>query len=337
MTLTNNFPSCLRSLLLSLVLAAAPVRAYAAEAVVPDWAIPMGHFYTQTNGSGGASDLGFAVVDDGAARFLTEFRQFGGLPALGYPVSQRFQHGGLTAQAFQKGILLWDDVAQSAHLMNLFDELARSGADSFLETHRFIPPSEPWHEDTGQPWHVVVANHLALLDDYPEIARAYFAERQQGRDPIVHNGLPMGLRDYGSVVVMRAQRRAFQLWKVETPWAGAGEVVVVNGGDLAKELNLVPTAAQEPTAAPVPPFEIGDAEQGNILFRDTGCMLCHGLKAGGGIGPALAEDTVEFGAFLAAVRRPDGTMPAYGADIITDQGIRDILAYVQSLGQDDEP
>ena len=59
-----------------------------------------------------------------------------------------------------------------------------------------------------------------------------------------HYGLPMGYEDLGDVRVVRAQRAAFQQWMIEVPWAKAGEVVVVaNGGDIAKELGLLPAAA----------------------------------------------------------------------------------------------
>lgn len=308
-----------------------PVRVHATAADVRDWVIPGGHFYTQTNGIGEDSDLGYAVVNDDAAQMWTWFKNLGGLPALGYPVSHRFEHDGFVAQAFQKAILLWDEEAQTVHLMNLFDELSALGADPFLEKHRFIPASEAWVEDEGQPWPDIVANHIALLDRDPAIAAAYYAERERGRDPITYNGLPMGLRDYGFVVVLRAQRRAFQHWQIETPWARAGEVVVVNGGDLAKELNLIPEAAQLPGPAPVPPFGYGDRALGEALYRDAGCILCHGLAGKGGIGPALLGTELDFATFLSAVRAPADTMPPYLSAQITDQEVRDIMAYVLFL------
>jgi hypothetical protein len=41
-----------------------------------------------------------------------------------------------------------------------------------------------------------------------------------------------------------------QQWKVDVPWARAGQVVVANGGDLGKELGLWPEWAATPDAAP---------------------------------------------------------------------------------------
>lgn len=317
--------------LVALVTASASPRPQGDVTDVRDWAIPKGHFYTQTNGTEESNELGYAVVDDDAALFWTSFQDLGGFQALGYPVSQRFPFKGLVAQAFQKGILLWDRRSQSAYLMNLFDELSAAGADPFLETHRFIPRSNAWTEDAGQPWPVIVANHLALLEEDAAIKAAYFAESDHGRDPITFNGLPMGIRDYGFVLVLRAQRRAFQHWKTEQPWASVGEVVVVNGGDLAKELNLIPAPAQAPVASPVPPLGYGDPAQGEAAYRAAGCVLCHGLEAEGSIGPALAGTRLDFVAFLAAVREPSDVMPPYLAEQITDQDVRHILAYVESL------
>ena len=331
MTLKRLIHLFLHISLVALVTASASPRPQGDVTDVRDWAIPQGHFYTQTNGSVESNELGYAVIDDDAALFWTAFQDLGGFQALGYPVSQRFQFKGLIAQAFQKGILLWDRRSQSAYLMNLFDELSAAGADPFLETHRFIPRSNTWTEDAGQPWPVIVANHLALLEEDAAIKAAYFAESGHGRDPITFNGLPMGIRDYGFVLVLRAQRRAFQHWKTEQPWASVGEVVVVNGGDLAKELNLIPTPAQAPVASPVPPLGYGDPAQGEVAYRAAGCMLCHGLEAEGGIGPALAGTRLDFVAFLAAVREPSDVMPPYLAEQITDQEVRHILAYVESL------
>jgi mono/diheme cytochrome c family protein len=311
--------------------ALAPSGAHADSGEIRDWSIPGGRFYTQTNGTDDSNEFGYEVRDDEAAHFWTWYRKLGGIAALGYPVSQRFEHDGFVAQAFQKAILLWDANSQSVHLMNLFDELSEAGQDPFLETHRFIPPSETWTEDAGQPWPNILANHLALLEEDLPIKAAYYAEREHGRDPIVFNGLPMGIREYESVIVLRAQRRAFQHWKVDTPWASAGEVVVVNGGDLAKELGLVPAAAQEPVPAPVLPLSYGDSTEGGSLYRDKGCILCHGLSADGGIGSALLDSELEFFDFLAYVREPSEVMPAYLAEQLSDQEVRDIFAFVESL------
>src|SRR5579872_1572680 len=69
----------LLALLLSIIPAAAPVFADSG----PDYDIPNGHFYTQTNG--GAGGNGFAITDDGGVPMWTWFQKYGGVSLLGYP------------------------------------------------------------------------------------------------------------------------------------------------------------------------------------------------------------------------------------------------------------
>ena len=73
-------------LLLLLVLNAAP--GVAISQGEPDFDVPNGRFFTQT---GGGNGRGFAVTDEGGVRFWSELRRLGGVQAVGYPASQRFQ------------------------------------------------------------------------------------------------------------------------------------------------------------------------------------------------------------------------------------------------------
>jgi hypothetical protein len=57
----------------------------------------------------------------------------------------------------------------------------------------------------------------------------------------------------GNVLVLRAQRVVLQEWKQDTPWAKAGEVTVALGGDIAKELGILPDG--QALAAIGPPGE----------------------------------------------------------------------------------
>ena len=80
----------------------------------------------------------------------------------------------------------------------------------------------------------------------------------------------MGYEDLGDVRVLRAQRAVFQQWMIDVPWASAGEVVIANGGDIAKELGLVPADAGAPHRADetpaVVPEATPDAKAGRISF-----------------------------------------------------------------------
>lgn len=211
----------------------------------PDWDIPGGHFFTQT---GGGNGRGYAVIDDSSAKFWTAFKKLGGVQAVGYPASQRFQWDGFTDQVFQRVIFQWHPETQSVAFVNTFDRLSELGKDNWLFTVRQIP--RPIHlDERGKTWDQIVKGRLALLDASPPIRAKYFATVG---DPIQANGLPTSaVTDMGNHYALRAQRVEFQLWKVDVPWAKKGTVTVALGGDIAKEAGILPDpAALQPVAAP---------------------------------------------------------------------------------------
>jgi serine protease Do len=226
-------------------LAGLPTVAQAApgDTSLPDFPIPSGHFYTQASGRGVA--YGFAIADDPAGRFFSEFNRLGGVDKLGYPSSQRFTYGGLVTQATQKQLLQWRPDSGQVEFVNLFDAFSARGLDPLLSRSDLIPPSADNAADARLSWPQVVARHLALLDQDPAIKAYYFADA----NPIADFGLPQGTGDYGSVFVIRCERAAFQHWRVATSFANPGEVTQVNAGDLAKQLGLVPAADADPTTA----------------------------------------------------------------------------------------
>ena len=58
-------------------------------------------------------------------------------------------------------------------------------------------------------------------------------------DPMTFYGLPTSaVVDNGNHYAIRLQRAVIQQWKVDVPWAKAGEVTVANGGDVAKEAGM---------------------------------------------------------------------------------------------------
>lgn len=200
----------------------------------PDWNISGGHFFTET---GGGAAKGYAVLDDSAAKFWTEFQKVGGVEAVGYPVSQRFQWDGFTDQAFQRVIFQWHPDTQSVSFVNTFDRLHELGKDDWLFTVRQTP--RPIHlNEQGESWEQIEANRLALLDASPPIKAKYY---QVVGDPVQANGLPTSaVTDMGNHFALRAQRVEFQLWKEDVPWAKAGTVTVALGGDIAKEAGVLP-------------------------------------------------------------------------------------------------
>ncbi|MCY3895921.1 MAG: M23 family metallopeptidase [Chloroflexi bacterium] len=209
-----------------------------------DFAIPEGWFYTQTGGEG----VGFAVWDDADARFWSAFQELGGIPVVGYPISQRFQQHGFTVQAFQKLVLQWDPGANRANAANTLDNLHHAGFDPWLASFRQVPPHQALPQDAGQPFEIVTANHLALLDANPDIRSALLSQP----DWLTRFGLPIAYQDFGAVRVVRAQRVVLQQWVTDTPWARAGEVIFANSGDLAREAGLFPGIAATPGPPGVP-------------------------------------------------------------------------------------
>ncbi|HEX2172833.1 MAG TPA: hypothetical protein VHL09_10365, partial [Dehalococcoidia bacterium] len=134
-----------------------------------DFDIPNGHFYTQASGQTqtstvAASYLGYAVEDDATAQFWSEFRRLGGVPGVGYPVSQRFVWNGFVSQAFQKGVFQWRPEVGQVYFVNVFDQMSEAGLDTFLLTVRQVPGIADWSSDTGRPFDEVIAAHQALLD-----------------------------------------------------------------------------------------------------------------------------------------------------------------------------
>jgi N-acetylmuramoyl-L-alanine amidase len=92
-------------------------------------------------------------------------------------------------------------------------------------------------------WDEIVKGRLALLDANPAIKARYLA----APDPITLYGLPASyVQDMGNHYAIRLQRAVIQQWKVDVPWARAGEVTVANGGDIMKESGLLPIDALGP-------------------------------------------------------------------------------------------
>ncbi len=217
----------------------APVTAPAGGAA--DFAIPNGHFYTQAANSQG----GYRVVDNDQAKMWTEFQRLGGVPVVGYPISQVFVYDTFPTQVFQKLALQWRPEMNMAVPMNLFDLMSQLGRDPQLKENRQVPLPLVGFDQPGDTFPTIVKNRQALMDAYPAIKAAYFA----AGDPVTVYGLPTSkVEDMGNHYALRTQRAVFQQWKENVPWAKAGEVTVANGGDIAKEQGIFPATATTPEA-----------------------------------------------------------------------------------------
>jgi uncharacterized protein YkwD len=237
-------PMPARLLLALAVLAALIGPAVEASAAPLERPVANGYFFTQTAGRDG--NAGFRVTDEGGVRFWSEFQRLGGVAALGYPVSRRFEKDGFVVQAMQKGVMQWRPDKGQAWLTNVFDEMHHAGKDKFLAEVRQTPAPLPDDWDKGKSWEQTVKSRLALLDANPAIRERYFSVA----DPMTFFGLPTSpVTDQGNHYAIRLQRAVIQQRKHDVPWAKAGETTVANGADIAKEAGLFPGDAVKAEAA----------------------------------------------------------------------------------------
>jgi hypothetical protein len=239
------------ALVIALLLALPDARAQGAGA---DYPLPNGHFFTQAGGDSPEPDDGFPIVNHVSfggqeVRFWDEFRRYGGVAVVGYPASRPFTWDGFHVQVMQKGVFQWRPDAGAggqAWFMNVFDEFTRHGLDQRLHAEKQVPLPANF-DDAGKSFEQITAERIAILDARP----AFAAQYRSVPDPLALYGLPTShIEDFGPFYVVRLQRAAFQEWKIDAPGiARVGEVTVVNGGDVAKEMGLIPRWA----AAPLPP------------------------------------------------------------------------------------
>jgi spore germination protein YaaH len=213
-----------------------------------DWDIPNGHFFTQANGQpAGSKRLGYAITNDGDARFWDEYQRLGGVQNLGYPASHRFRWNNYTVQVMQKGVMQWRPEVNQAYFVNVLDEISLAGKDPWLWQARSVPTPLPVSFDHQKQKEQIVKDRLSLMDDYPAIRERYSGSS----NALVQYGLPTSpVQDMGNHLAIRLQRAVFQQWKVDMPWAPAGYVTVANGGDLGKEASLFPKDATNPGPPP---------------------------------------------------------------------------------------
>lgn len=77
----------------------------------------------------------------------------------------------------------------------------------------------------------------------------------------------------------------------------------------------------------------GNAEAGKRVFTKDGCYECHGREGQGAAqasGPRIGPSQRFIRPFINYVRQPTGQMPPYTSEVISDQELADIYAYLQS-------
>jgi mono/diheme cytochrome c family protein len=77
----------------------------------------------------------------------------------------------------------------------------------------------------------------------------------------------------------------------------------------------------------------GNVETGKKIFMKDGCYECHGREGQGAAqasGPRIGPPQRFIRPFINYVRQPTGQMPPFTKEVISDQELADIYAYLQT-------
>ncbi len=77
-------------------------------------------------------------------------------------------------------------------------------------------------------------------------------------------------------------------------------------------------------------------DRGKKDYVEMGCYQCHGYQGQGGAGPRIAPKPVPLEAFTRLVRRPPDVMPAYSPRVLSDEQLKRIHQYLESIPQPPE-
>jgi lipoprotein-anchoring transpeptidase ErfK/SrfK len=180
-------------------------------------------------------------------RLWRDYKELGGPAQLGFPISSRYDAGGITYQALQAAVLRWNASAGFADVFPIFSALATLNLDDWLEA-RGIPRTLPeLLENPDLP----VETRLSWLT-HP-VLRQVFMEPSQATG-MARLGLPMSEpQRFGPYLAQRFEKAALQLWLDDVPdQPAAGTVSMIQVGDLLVEAELIPEDALVPQAAPAP-------------------------------------------------------------------------------------
>jgi mono/diheme cytochrome c family protein len=86
-------------------------------------------------------------------------------------------------------------------------------------------------------------------------------------------------------------------------------------------------------AVAVAPVQESPAEQGREEFIELGCYQCHGYQGQGGAAPRLAPNPISLENFMRIVRRPPNVMPAYSPAVLSEEQLKRMHAYLESIPQ----
>ena len=76
---------------------------------------------------------------------------------------------------------------------------------------------------------------------------------------------------------------------------------------------------------------VGNAANGQSLFFEMGCNVCHGDRGEGLVGPTIAMTVVPLDRVITQYREPLEAMTAFPPDQVSDEEIADIYAWLQTV------
>lgn len=215
----------------------------------PDYAVAGGWFYSQ---GGNGTGLGFSVVDNDSSDMWTGFNRRGGVPTLGYPITQPFHYKGFLTQAFQHAILRWDPVKKDVSFVNTLDELSGLGHDDYLLSHWQIPAHKiidygsELDPNNDLEFEKIKSIHLDIIKGDMRLA-SMFDESKSWLDLY---GLPVAYSEMEGIRTLRTQRAVVRIREFGQRADGSVEVDVLldilETGYLAKDAGMFPDYAIEP-------------------------------------------------------------------------------------------
>ena len=80
------------------------------------------------------------------------------------------------------------------------------------------------------------------------------------------------------------------------------------------------------------------SEQGSALLASSGCAACHGPEGiGTALAPPIVGSTLTQEAFRAGVRTARGAMPSYSVEVLSEDALDALYAYVSARHEGDAP
>jgi mono/diheme cytochrome c family protein len=120
------------------------------------------------------------------------------------------------------------------------------------------------------------------------------------------------------------RRRSCTAWRGALAAVGA---ILLFATPASRAQNAAPQGEKNETTP------AGNVETGKKIFMKDGCYECHGREGQGAAqasGPRIGPPQRFIRPFITYVRQPTGQMPPFTTEVISDQELADIYAYLQS-------